>query len=58
MAGTPFPVFIGQSPVTILLDPSLNSSRISPALVYKLDLPCFGQRLATSLSWLMTSPAS
>ena len=26
--------------MTILLDPSSSSSRISPALVYKLNLPC------------------
>ena len=40
MASTSFPAFIGQSPVTILLDPSSSSSRISPAIVHKLDLPC------------------
>ena len=40
MASTSFPAFIGQSPVTVLLDPSSESSCISPVLVHKLDLPC------------------
>ena len=41
MASASFPAFIGQSPVTVLLDRSSESSCISLVLVHKLDLPCF-----------------
>jgi len=40
MTATPIPAFIGQSSVTVLLDPSSETSWISPVLVQKLDLPC------------------
>ena len=52
MATGSFPAFIGLSPVTVLLDPSSERSRISPVLVHKLDLPCSfgtsGAQLATT----------
>ena len=40
MASASFPAFIGQSPVTILLDPSSESFCVSQVLVHKLGLPC------------------
>ena len=44
MATGSFPAPVGQSPVIVLLDPSSESSQISPVLVQKLDLPCsFGK---------------
>jgi len=52
MTTAPLPAFIGRSSVAILLDPSSGSSRVSPVLVQKLDLPCsFGKsgvQLATA----------
>jgi len=48
----PFAAFIRWSPVTILLDPTSENSRISPFLVHRLDLPCSfgisGVQLATA----------
>ena len=52
MATATFSAFIGHSPVAIPLDPSCESSRISPAVIHKLDLPCSfeisGIQLATA----------
>ena len=51
MAAPSLPAFIRCSPVTVLLDPSSESSRICPALVHRLDLLCSfgisGVQLAT-----------
>jgi len=40
MTTASIPAFIGGSSVTVLLDPSFGTSRVSPVLVHKLDIPC------------------
>ena len=40
MTAASLPAFIGQSSVTVLLDPSSKVSCVSPVIVHTLDLPC------------------